>query len=360
MMFSMRWILSLTCFVAMVGTGLCNPMDWKESLQAGLVQHYAGHFAEAEVLLQSALEESRIVGRKTEIAETLNHLGDVYLSEDRLSDAEDAYREAISLYKESASPAIGAIVALRGLGTALSLEGREDTALSALNDALRQAKASFGSDDELIAEILNSLGMAYAQRHDLKKAETLFLEVVRTKRGAEGIAFSTANALNNLAQIHRDQRKYADAEREHRQSLEITISLLGSSHPEVGIARGSLGMLYLSMGRLDDAKAQLLESLRIMEQTDPLIPGRIVRILHILSEVYLRQGNVTESEEALARAVGIARKNPSDPETAKVLEAYSAILNRSGKTEQARDTHAEADRLRATAALTAPVRSLAR
>jgi len=225
---------------------------------------------------------------------------------------------------------------------------------------LRRAKASFGSDDRLIAAILNNLGMVYAQRHDLKKAETLFLEVVRIESGAGGIDFPTANALHNLAQIHRDQRKYADAEREYRQSLEITISLLGSSHPEVGIARGSLGMLYLRTGRLDDAKAQLLESLRIMEQTDPPIPGRMVRILHILSEVYIRQGNVTESEEALARAVGIARNNPSDPETEKVLEAYSAILKRSGKTEQARDTHAEADRVRATTALTTPVRSLAR
>jgi tetratricopeptide (TPR) repeat protein len=360
MMFSMRWILPLTCFVALVGTGLGNPVDWKDSLQAGLVQHYAGHFAEAEVLLRSALEESRRAGRKSETAETLNHLGDVYLSEDRLADAEDVYREAISLYKQSASPATGAIVALRGLGTALSLEGREDRALSTLNDALRRATASFGSDDELIAEILNSLGMAYAQRHDLKKAETLFLEVVRRKSGAGGIDFATANALNNLAQIHRNQRKYADAEREHRQCLEITISLLGSSHPEVGITRGSLGMLYLRMGRLDDAKAQLLDSLRITEQTDPLIPGRMVRVLHILSEVYLRQGNVTESEEALARAAGIARKNPNDPETATVLEAYSAILKRSGKTEQARNTHAEADRVRATATLTAPVRSLSR
>jgi len=360
MMFSVRWILRLTCFVALIGTGLGNPVDWKDSLQSGLVQHYAGHFAEAEVLLRSALEESRRAGRKTEIAETLNHLGDVYLSEDRLSDAEDAYREAISLYKESASPAIGAIVALRGLGTVLSLEGQEDKAISALNAGLRQAKASFGSDDELIAEILNSLGMAYAQRHDLKKAETFFLEVVGMKPGAGSVAFSTANALNNVAQIHRDQRKYADAEREHRQSLEITIRLLGSSHPEVGITRGSLGMLYLRVGRLDDAKSELLESLRITEQTDPLIPGRMVRILHILSEVYLRQGNVTESEEALGRAVEIARKNPSDPETATVLEAYSSILKRSGKAEQSRNTHAEADRVRATLALTAPVRSLAR
>jgi tetratricopeptide (TPR) repeat protein len=358
-MLSMRWIAGLACSVGLLGTtGFGNPRDWNDALQAGLVQHYAGHFAEAEVLLRSALTESRREGKIIETAETLNHLGDVYLSEDRLADGEDAFREALALYKQSGSPEIGAVVALRSLGTALSLEGRDDKAISTLNEALRQAKTNFPSNNALTAEILNSLGMTYTQRRNFKKAEALFLEVVRIKSSDGGNNFTTANALNNLAQIHREQRKYAEAEREHRQCLEITIALLGPSHPEVAVTRGSLGMLYLRMGRLDDAKAQVLESLRITEQTDPVIPGRMVRILHILSEVYLRQGEVTDAEEALTRAVQIARQSPNDPETPAVLDAYSAILQRSGKSEQARKAHGEAERARAMAALTAPVRSL--
>jgi tetratricopeptide (TPR) repeat protein len=358
MMSSMRSIVWLMCFIAVAGTGFGSPLDWKESLQAGLIQHYAGHFAEAEVLLRAAFEDSRRAGRKSETAEILNHLGDVYMSEDRMADAEDTYREAISLYKQDGAPAVGAVVALRSLGTALSLEGRGDTALSTLNDALRMAKRSFPSDGELAAEILNSLGMEYARRHNLKKAEALFRDAVRIKSAGGGINFQTANALNNLAQVHREERKYANAEREHQRSIEITVALLGPSHPEVAVTRGSHGILYLRMGRLDDAEAQLLESLRITEQNVPLIPGRIVRILHVLSEVYVRQGHVIDSEKALSRAVEIARKNPGDPETAVVLDAYSATLKRSGKTEQARSTHVEADRVRATASLTAPVRSL--
>jgi tetratricopeptide (TPR) repeat protein len=353
-----RWIAGLACSTVLVGIGFGNPRDWNDSLQAGLVQHYAGHFAEAEVLLQSALTESRREGKTLETAETLNHLGDVYLSEDRLADAEDALREALALYKQSTSPEIGAVVALRSLGTALSLEGHQDKAISILNDALRQAKTNFPSNDQLTAEILNSLGMTYSQRHNLKKAEALYQEVVRIKAGTGGTDFATANALNNLAQIHREQRKYEEAEREHRRCLEITIALLGPSHPEVAITRGSLAMLYLRMGRLDDARAQVLESLRITEQANPVIPGRIVRILHILSEVYLRQGKVTDSEQALTRAVEIARQNPNDPETPAVLDAYSAILQRSGKNEQARNAHGEAERVRAMAGLTVPVRSL--
>ena len=36
-MLSTRWIAWLACSVAVVGTGFGNPLDWKESLQAGLL-----------------------------------------------------------------------------------------------------------------------------------------------------------------------------------------------------------------------------------------------------------------------------------------------------------------------------------
>src|SRR5215813_13447972 len=163
-MLSRRSVAWLVCFIPLVATGFGNPRDWNDSLQAGLVQHYAGHFAEAEALLQSALAQARREGRTIDTAETLNHLGDLYLSEDRLADAEDAFMEALSLYKQSSSPQIGTVVALRCLGTALLFEGRRDKVLSILNDALRQAKTNFPSNGDLIAEILNSLGMAYSQR----------------------------------------------------------------------------------------------------------------------------------------------------------------------------------------------------
>jgi len=351
--------MCLTCFAAAAGNAFSDPVAWRNSLQAGIAQQYAGHFPEAETLLRSALDEARRDANKSESAETFNHLGDVYLSEDRFADAESAYSEALSLYKQSSSPEIGSVVALRSLGAAFTFEGRDDKALSVLNDALHRAQTSFGTDIELTGEILNSLGMVYLQGRNYKKAEKLFLEVVRMKSSAGGRDFLTANALHNLAQIHREQRKYTTAEREYRQCLEITDALFGPSHPQVAITRSSLGLLYLRMGRLEDAEAQLIASLRITTETNPPLPGRIVRILHMLGETYSRQGKVSESEETLARAVAMARKSLNhDPETAAVLEEYSAVLKRSGKTEQARATHSEADRARAVTDLTIPVHGL--
>src|SRR5437868_8977749 len=190
----MRWVVCLTCFGAAMGNGFSDPLAWRNSVQAGIAQQYAGHFPEAEMLLRSALDEARRDANQSESAETFNHLGDVYLSEDRFADAESAYSEALSIYKQASSREIGAVVALRNLGTAFAFEGRDEKALSVLNDALHRAQTSFKGDTELAGEVLNSIGMVHLQRRNYKKAENLFLEVVRMKSSSGGRDFLTANA----------------------------------------------------------------------------------------------------------------------------------------------------------------------
>ena len=224
---------------------------------------------------------------------------------------------------------------------------------------LFRSKTNFKSDTHLNAEILASLGIVYIRQHSFKKAEALFHEIIRTQSRDRGDDLLMATAFNNLALIHREQRKYTDAEKEYRKCLRLTEDLLGSSHPGAGLIHGSLGLLYLRAGRLNDAEPEVLESLRITTQTSPLIPGRLVRALHMLGEIYRRQGKLGESEDVLARAVQIARQKPNhDAETIAVLDAYSDTLKRSGKTEDARNAHREAELLRVEKALTVPINSL--
>jgi hypothetical protein len=87
--------------------------------------------------------------------------------------------------------------------------------------------------------------------------------------------------------------------------------------------------------------------------TAAVVEGRVVRTLHLLSTTYLQSGDKARAEETLARALQIARHNPGrDPETAKVLDAYSEVLKSNGKTEEAQSVRAEARRTRMAMALT--------
>jgi tetratricopeptide (TPR) repeat protein len=354
-----RWIIVFMCVFSSVSNGFSNPSDWTQSLQFGLSQYYLGLLADSEEPLRRALEGTREHGDKVATAAVLTDLGALYLAEDRFADAEEAYSEALSIYKKTPSPQIGVVVALRGLGTAYALEGTGKKAVSVLNDALREARRDFASNVDLMAGVQNSLGMAYAQNGQPKKAEPLFEEVIRLTLQRGEPAFLTANALHNLAKIFWEQRKYDEAESAYRRSIEITEEMFGSAYPRLAITRASLGLLYLQMERLDEAREQLLISLRIAEQTSFFVPARRVRILHSLGEIYARQGKFTEAEETLANAVDIIRKNlEHDTETVEVLAAYAALLERSGNTDQATATYREANRVRAALALTTPLHAL--
>lgn len=354
-----RWIIVLMCVFTSASSGFGNPSDWTQSLQFGLSQYYLGHLADSEAPLRLALEGAREHQDKVATAAVLTDLGALYLAEDRFVDAEEAYSEALSIYKKTPSPQIGVIVALRGLGTVYALEGMGKKAVSVLNDALRQARRDFVSNVELMAGVQNSLGMAYAQSGQAKKAQPLFEEVIRLTMQEGEPAFLTANALHNLGQSFWEQRKYDEAESAYRRSIEIMEAMFGSSYPRLAITRASLGLLYLQMERLDEARQQLLISLRIADQTSLFMPTRRVRILGNLGEIYARQGKFTEAEETLASAVDITRKNPEhDKETVELLNAYAALLERLGKTDQADAAHREANRVRAALALTAPLHAL--
>ena len=58
-MSSILSVVCLTSLIAAAGNASGISGAWRETVQAGMAQQYAGHFAQAEALLRDALEESR-------------------------------------------------------------------------------------------------------------------------------------------------------------------------------------------------------------------------------------------------------------------------------------------------------------
>jgi hypothetical protein len=73
--------------------------------------------------------------------------------------------------------------------------------------------------------------------------------------------------------------------------------------------------------------------------------------------MYLKQGDETDAESAFTEAIECARhvKVEEDPGLPDMFDRYAALLRRLGKPDQARDVHAEAQRIRVAAALTVRV-----
>ena len=111
--------------------------------------------------------------------------------------------------------------------------------------------------------------------------------------------------------------------------------------------------MYSEIGRYDDAEDQYRRSLGILEQASPALDVRISRTLHFLAKNYVRKGDRRRAEEALAKAVQIARHNPTpNPEMPQLLEAYGDVLKTRGRVQEAQLLRVEARRIRAELALT--------
>ncbi len=109
-------------------------------------------------------------------------------------------------------------------------------------------------------------------------------------------------SLNNLAELYRNQGKYAEAEPLYQRSLAIDEKALGPNHP--GVA------------------------------TD----------LNNLAELYRTQGKYAEAEPLYQRALAIYEKalGPEHPNVATSLENYADLLREMGRNEEAAEMEARA------------------
>ena len=82
--------------------------------------------------------------------------------------------------------------------------------------------------------------------------------------GPEDLRLGTT--LNNLAELYRDQGKYAEAEPLYKRSLVIVVKVLGPEHPGVATNLNNLGLLYTDQGKYAEAVPLYKRSLEITEK----------------------------------------------------------------------------------------------
>ena len=348
--------LLLFCIFAAVGAVSGQTTDYAALRDAGRAEYSAGHFEKAETLLRSALEVAQRNKDDYAVATVQDGLGAVYQNEERLIEAERAYKKSLSIFRRIPDKDYEVAVVLRNLGSVYSDDRRDSEALKVLHEASKLLKKNTPDEQELSAQILNCLGLVYFRQGKLGRAETLLGQAIGIRSAAHDLGVVDAQILANLGSIYQRQHKYQKAEESYKRSLEITEQRLGPLHPDLTLTLGNLGILYTELRRYSEAKDQYRRSLTILEQTRPALDGRIVRTLHWLSKIYVQEGNKTSAESVLAQAVEIARRNPApDPEMPMLLDSYADTLKSLGKLQAALSLHAEAKRTRAAMALTVRV-----
>ena len=134
-------------------------------------------------------------------------------------------------------------------------------------DALTIQEKVLGPDHPEVAVSLNNLASTYYLEGHYQAAEPLFLRSLHIQEKVFGADHpSTDSSLSNLALLYQAQGRYAEAEPLFQRSLANHEKALGPEHPTVGSSLKNLALLYQAQGRYAEARPLLARCLAITEK----------------------------------------------------------------------------------------------
>ncbi|WP_375743614.1 tetratricopeptide repeat protein [Corallococcus interemptor] len=226
-----------------------------DNVQAELLEQ-EGRFAEAEPLLRASLEAVSARGQTHSHAELSGRLGLLIRHQGRLLEAKRWQEEALRLHEEHFGPAhrdTGR--ALLNLGGTLALLGELERAESVLQRALGILRQTLGGDNLSVARALSNLAVVYFEWGHAARARQAAEEgwaVARKSVAADSpVLLGTAsNRVGILGEQGERRMELAHA----RGVLAHREKVYGASHPEVALDVHEVGRLLRLLGRTDEAR----------------------------------------------------------------------------------------------------------
>ncbi|MBB4737751.1 DNA-binding SARP family transcriptional activator [Actinoplanes octamycinicus] len=260
---------------------------------------YRGYMDDIRELQERALTAAEASGSRSAIATTANYLASVYGRAGQNDRAEEYLRLSIRLREELGEIA-GAAVGYSNLGNILLSQGRLTEALETVQTVIR-LRTRFGHHTTpspmlaIAADIYTALGqperaLHYARRRLFSTIENreegqlagtlLSLQRLRYRLGTlsaaaahryidlalwvtrrTGYQSTTGDAHNDRARLLRDEGRYAEAIGEHRRAVEISVRLNDVRH-QAGF-RHDYAVTLRRLGDRAGARAMFEESLRV-------------------------------------------------------------------------------------------------
>src|SRR5271157_6383535 len=310
------------------------------------------HFSEAigvyEVL-------RRTYTNAADVAMTLNNLAALYSATQRMKEAEEAYREALSTYRQLAQANPEAYLpyvagTLNNLAILYSATQRMKEAEEAYREALsiRRQLAQANPEAYLpdVATTLNNLANLYSDTQRMKEAEEAYREALSTYRqlaqaNPEAYLPDVAMTLNNLANLYSATQRMKEAEEAYREALS-TYRQLAQANPEaylpyVATTLNNLAILYSDTQRMKEAEEAYREALSIRRELAQANPEAYLRdvatTLNNLAALYYATQRMKEAEEAYREALSIRRQlaqaNPEAylPDVAMTLNNLAVLYS---------------------------------
>ncbi len=227
---------------------------------AGILACDQGDYANAQAMLEEALDIYRELEDQQGIALSLNYLGNVARLQGNRQPANLLYEESLALSREL-SDQHGISVALSNLGNIAKSQGDYESARALYEESLA-IRRELRDQQGIVISLTNLGSMAYVQG-DYRAAATLFDESLAIAREI-GDRGSEALILNNQGLVAKAQGEYEAANALFQQSLGIRTEL--EDKDGIAASLNDLGMVAYCLGDYVSAKALCEESLAIRRE----------------------------------------------------------------------------------------------
>jgi serine/threonine-protein kinase len=276
----------------------------------GAIYQKLGKLDQADILLQSALDERKSVfgAESPEAAESLTALGLLRSDQAHLDQAEQLTSQGLEIDRRHFPPNHPAVAkALLAYGKVLAQRGKYEQAIQVLNEAVRIESAP-GVTAADLADSLSTLADAHYSAGHYPVADGLYRRVLDIHRKLYGERHpAVAGDLENLAAIQQDLGYYSESESFDRQALEITESYYGKDNPKTAAILTTLGRSLQYEKKYDEAEAMLQKALTIQEQVYGPVHPMVAETINELGNVADMREQLDEAEARFRRVVEIYR-----------------------------------------------------
>ncbi len=223
--------------------------------------------------------------------------------------------------------------------------GVYDQAQGLLEQALATNVELYGPDDVRVAEALEQLGGALAEKSDYPAGARSLERALAIRRGKTGeVNAEVAVTLSELGRVYQDEGFNARAEPLHREALAIRRQVLGHLHREVAVSLSDLGSVLRLNNDLAGAETALRQSLDINRRTRGAEHPNTATNLHDLALVAMMRGDSTAAEPDIRQALAFQRKALGDrhPVVAMTLNSLAHALRDQHRSQEADAAQREA------------------
>ena len=252
----------------------------------GNINTVLGNYEDALGNFEASNESARLAGDYITIALNISNIGNVYLYQYRLDEAEKYYIEAIR--------------ECRKIG-----------------------------EKRAMANTINNLAIVHYYRGELKKSQDLldqYIDLSKELGDKEGLAY----ILGNVGVLRQEMGDYEAALSFYNRQLQLSEELGDASN--LAISKRQIGQIQRIRGDFENAEKNIKESINISEHTGE--SRNYAMSIRDLGEVYLDSGKYDKAREMFGKAIVISDGGTEKDVAASSRMHLSAILAKSAHSRQ--------------------------